>query len=149
MRTSPILLFAAVTTLAVRAQSPLFLNLDDPIPAAETTVDAVADFDLDGDFDLAGPGGIALNDGHGRFTMAPGLPLAFPRSTSRVADLNGDGLPDIVSIDASLAVRIDLNAGGAVFSGPLPGLPALGAGRSPPRPISRSATWKATGTSTS
>src|SRR5262249_44184146 len=106
-----------------RAQTPVFQSLDNPV-ARVPSVDAVGDLDNDGDFDLVTPVGVLLNDGHARFSPVPGAPLAFARSVTVIADLNGDGLRDVVSITGT-SVRIDINAGGMVFLGPVPGLPYL------------------------
>jgi hypothetical protein len=109
------------------AQSPAFRFLEGPIPHAAGSVDAVADLDNDGDFDLVCAGGVFVNDGHARFAPAAGAPLAFARGRTVVADLNGDAARDVVSI-AGVYVRIDLNSGGLGFVGPIGGLPPQGGG---------------------
>ena len=61
---------------------------------------ATGDFDSDGDLDLAwsrtgGGVGIHLNDGLGNFA-APIYLASLPASQPIIADLNGDGRPDLV-----------------------------------------------------
>jgi hypothetical protein len=106
------------------AQGPLFQILDNPIPSAATPPDALGDLDGDGDADLLSANGAFLNDGHGRFTAVANSPLSFSRWGTTLADLNNDGMLDVVSIDSAHTVRIDLNFGGMSFGGPIGGLPA-------------------------
>src|SRR5436190_4198443 len=128
MRGTRIILVCAATAALGLAQTPLFQALDAPVPQSLGGVDAVADFDGDGDMDLLGPGGIAVNDGHGRFTLAAATGLAFPRGRTVAGDLNGDGLPDLVSVNPGGiggSVRIDLNLGGLAFAASVGALPAI------------------------
>ena len=111
------------------AQTPLFQTLDAPVPQALGRVEAIADFDGDGDMDLLGPGGIAVNDSHGRFTLVAVTALAFARGITIAADLNGDGLPEVVSTapigTVGAPIRIDRNLGGLAFQGPALGAPTV------------------------
>jgi FG-GAP-like repeat len=111
------MLLAAMMT----AQAPLFGVVDNPIPYGAGTIEAAGDLDGDGDADLLCANGVLVNDGGGRFSHA-GNPLPFFRSRAILADLNGDGLQDLISLTG--VVRIDINLGGLVFSGPIAGLPA-------------------------
>jgi hypothetical protein len=81
-------------------------------------------FDCDGDFDLVGPGGIAVNDGHGRFTLAAATGLVRARKDGcRRSEWRPDRL-------RNTGIRwdhpIDLNLGGFAFthSSRLPAIPA-------------------------
>ena len=115
----------------LRAQTPLFQALDAPVPQALGGVDAVADFDGDGDLDLLGPGGIAVNDSHGRFSLTPAIGLPTPRGRTLAVDVNGDALPDVVSLPFNAIgtygglLRIDINVGGFAFAAALPPLPTI------------------------
>lgn len=98
-------------------------------PASNDTKLRVADFNHDGRPDLVGfnaPGHIYLNDGNGGFKA----PVALPYDASfgavdlaQIADLNGDGFPDIVecthTVNAgkpdSHTVLVFLNDGSANF----------------------------------
>ena len=84
-------------------------------------IPAVADFDGDGDVDVVGPAcgngppRLMLNSGNGTFTLAP-APLPLGASVSgfidlHVADLNGDGRPDVLGGTnfSSLCAWINLN----------------------------------------
>src|SRR5689334_9506256 len=75
-------------------QTALFQVLDSPIPST-SGVEAVGDVDADGDLDILTPQGLLINDGNTRFTLVANL--AFYRSRAVFADLNGDGLLDLVS----------------------------------------------------
>ena len=111
------------------AQALPFRALDEPVPASMGLALATGDFNVDGKVDMLGSGGIHLGDGHANLASAPGNPLVLPTNTwSRVvADLNGDGLPDVAS-DTYYSARVDLNGPGMVFTqlaGAFPALTAL------------------------
>ncbi|MGD1072736.1 MAG: FG-GAP-like repeat-containing protein [Bryobacteraceae bacterium] len=85
---------------------------------------AVADFNGDGVPDLVTANyndhnlTVLLGDGAGGFTPAPHSPFAVgsnPRSVA-VADLNGDGNPDLVTVTAANAVTILLGSGSGAFT---------------------------------
>jgi hypothetical protein len=80
------------------AQAPLFSLLDHGHP---TDIQAGADLDADGDWDLLVSDGVMLNDGHGRFTRIAVPSLAFPRHVTKLADLTSDGLPDVITLTYS------------------------------------------------
>jgi hypothetical protein len=86
-------------------------------------VDGIGDFDNDGDLDLIQDQYVCQNDGNATFTLVYHWTLLFSRSRMEVADLDGNGSPDILSTDGfSVAVRT--NAGGLHFN-QISGLPAL------------------------
>jgi FG-GAP-like repeat len=133
-RAAPEFVRAAAAALAIAtlgaAQAPPFQVLDTPIPPTAYFADALADLDGDGDLDLlASPGlfaiGAYLNDGAGRFTALSLGTLAFYRTRTVVADLDGNGFQDILSINVSMGVRLDVNLGSLNFIGPVGGLPPL------------------------
>jgi hypothetical protein len=80
---------------------------------------SAADMDGDGNVDLVTPnwgGGtvsILLGDGHGHFAHAPGSPLRAGPSpfSAAIADVNGDGRPDIVIANYSGHNRDTANDG--------------------------------------
>jgi adhesin/invasin len=83
------------------AIGPLAFYAYPPFPLGD--IDA-ADFDADGDLDIAGAGfvslAVAVNDGAGTFTTP--VELVGTTSSSRVAaDFTGDGRPDIFSINST------------------------------------------------
>ena len=97
------------------AQSTLFQMLDNPIPGP-AAVQTAGDVDADGDEDLLIADGLMVNDGHGRFAKVAVSSVAFTRQNPRLADLNGDGLADLISLIPTTGptvshLRIDLNAG--------------------------------------
>src|ERR1022692_147308 len=90
---------------------------------------ALADFDGDGKLDLAwvdGVGGyvaIAFGNGDGSFAAPVFLPLNFAGGAVTVADLNGDGKPDIVAGTATATgfgdgLSVILNLGNRNFGNP-------------------------------
>ena len=122
-----VLLGVALLAAIGTAQAPLFGVLHDPVPLAAFPPQAIGDLDGDGDADLVAQNALLVNDGHGRFSAVANT-LAFSRSRIILADVNNDGLRDALSIDSSTnpnVVRIDLNAGGLAFVGPMPGLPVI------------------------
>jgi hypothetical protein len=93
-----------------------------------TTYQAIlVDLNGDGNLDLVlAPGAeVYLGDGAGRFTPGPGLiaPAGAP-GWDMVADLNGDGIPDI-AILGSDTLEIFLGLGGAKYASPF----EIGTGR--------------------
>jgi FG-GAP-like repeat/Domain of unknown function (DUF4214)/FG-GAP repeat len=71
-------------------------------PVANPSFVAVGDLNHDGDLDIVAVDNstavnVLLGNGHGRFTTAPGSPLAsgdFPEAVA-IGDFNGDGNPDL------------------------------------------------------
>ena len=122
-----VILAVALLTARGAAQPSLFGVLHDPVPLAAFPPQAIGDLDGDGDADLVSQNALLINDGHGRFTTVANT-LAFSHSRVILADLNNDGRLDALSIDSSTnpnVVRIDLNAGGLLFAGPVTGLPVI------------------------
>jgi hypothetical protein len=114
---------------ALAAQVLPYRLLDEPLPPTAGYPDGAADFDQDGNVDLLTSAGILVGDGHANFAAAAGAPLASVRRNTRVADLNGDGLPDVLSVSVSGVPRVDVNGGGLVFAqlpGAIPTLPVAG-----------------------
>ncbi|MGE0493131.1 MAG: FG-GAP-like repeat-containing protein [Vulcanimicrobiota bacterium] len=89
-----------------------------------------ADLDLDGDLDLVTYDESGLktyrNDGHGGYTLSGTLPLSGNRKFIELADLNQDGLPDLViSRTWEREIDVALNQGGSftvshILSAPSP-----------------------------
>ena len=123
----PIFAFLALCA-AASAQLLPFRLLDEPLPPGAGVVEAAADFNNDGTVDLLTSSGILVGDGHANFVAAPGTPLAAYRLCTRVADLNGDGLTDVVSVNTQYIAMIEFNAGGFAFAPATPAFPAVTAG---------------------
>ena len=73
--------------------------LDSPVPLLAVPVETIGDLDNDGDADLISRNGVFANDGHGTVrARATASSLAFPSLRTTLADVNGDGLLDVVSV---------------------------------------------------
>jgi Flp pilus assembly protein TadD len=77
----------------------------------------VVDIDLDGDLDVAvfsQAGHLLLNDSRGRFVWQPGIwkssGSAAPAALE-VVDVNGDFVPDLLSLEPGAELRLSLSAG--------------------------------------
>lgn len=110
-----------------------------PLPTQSATMIVAADLDGDGKIDLAVPhrdGGQSLifwNDGTGKFATPP-VPFGPDQATVRAAvaaDLDRDGLPDLVTGDAKAGLFIHRGMGQRTFAGPV----ALGGKTGPPYSI--------------
>ncbi len=108
----------------------------EPLATQSATIIVAADLDRNGTIDLFVPhrdGGqnvIFWNDGSGRFT-APGTPVGPEKSQIRAAvaaDINGDGLVDLVVGDEQHGLFLYAGAGSRTFTSPR----ALGAGTGAP-----------------
>ena len=82
-----------------------------------------ADFNGDGKPDLAVANEnnisltIFLGNGDGTFTAAPGNPATNENPTDEtVADLNGDGIPDLIALSSSAAAAVFLGNGDGTFT---------------------------------
>ena len=112
------------------AQSPIFRSLEEPFPPEAAGPLAWADFDQDGDMDaLAFGSNVFLNDGNTRFFPHPvpsvvfALTAWFPtgRRIFAIADLNGDGFPDVVTVNPNGVLSAWINQGNAVLIQSAPG----------------------------
>lgn len=97
----------------------------------ETFQVILADLNKDGNLDLvlAGAAAIYFGNGKGGFAAGPGLgsPLGVP-GFNLIADLNGDGIPDVVVVESdTAAIYLGTGHGGfnepafCVGTGPSPG----------------------------
>jgi len=110
-----------------------------PLATESATIIVAADLDGDGHIDLFVPhrdGGqnlIFWNDGTGRFAAAPSKigPEHSSIRAAAAADINGDGLPDLIVGDERTGMFVYLGAGHRTFAAPV----ALGAGSGPPYAI--------------
>lgn len=102
-------------------QGPQLVNIAAPV--------AVADFDRDGNLDIAGSGGIAYGNGKGQFTVKS-LAMTFPAQTLIADDVNHDGYPDLIAGYVSLAVYTNLK--NRSFSNPQVYAGQIAAGGVPP-----------------
>jgi len=60
-------------------------------PSAPAAASACFDIDEDGDVDVVGPNAMWINDGTGRFSVAPGVPGLINLFANVIADYDGDG----------------------------------------------------------
>jgi len=86
-------------------------NINLPLPSSERV--ALVDIDGDGDLDayLWYSGRLYVNDGTGTFSQSP---TTLPRSPA-FADLNGDGVVDVLSTPPGRGFGIHLNDGAGTF----------------------------------
>jgi hypothetical protein len=75
---------------------------------------AVADMNQDGNLDFVAIGGptVWLGDGHGNFTAVSSETEELAPDYVAVADVNGDGIPDVITADEGSAVSVFLGEGG-------------------------------------
>jgi hypothetical protein len=59
--------------------------------------------------------GVLLGDGTGAFTPAPDVPVGGSPYGIAVADVNGDGIPDIVTSSGTQSIAVSLGTGPAAF----------------------------------
>ena len=79
---------------------------------------AVADIDGNGTLDVVTGDTVWVNDGRGHFTSHPeAIDLSDPAQLGivRLADVNGDGYPDLVAIAGGTTLRVYLNDGHGRF----------------------------------
>ncbi|MCA9322693.1 MAG: VCBS repeat-containing protein [Planctomycetes bacterium] len=103
-----------------------------PAPSQDSLRPCVGDVDGDGDIDLVAghvnhklASRLFLNDGTGHFVAGPHITSSFPVASSRVqfvADINNNGLPDLVLYDDSVRLRLG-SLGFSLPIGPSTALP--------------------------
>ena len=89
--------------------------------AGQAGIEGVADFNRDGKADLItnGPNVVKvyLSNGNGTFSSTASFSFGGPNNTGIVADLNGDGNPDLINDDEiNNQVDIELGHGNGTFS---------------------------------
>jgi len=131
-----------VCTNSAISSSSLYVLLNDQqgkfnlVPTTfggESAQAVLADLNGDGNLDLVisyiqgGGAGVYLGNGQGGFTSQTGLPdpIGF-LATLMVADLNGDGIPDILDLEGD-TLQIYLGIGNATYESPF----YIGTGPSP------------------
>lgn len=115
---------SAFVTVSVRANTSITFNKSAVISVPFGITICSADFDGDGNRDIAvsGHGEIGVLYGHGNGTFDPyraySAPGAGDAATRYTADVNNDGRPDIFATDGR--VLVFLNQGGRNFALPTP-----------------------------
>jgi hypothetical protein len=108
----------AITTDIVGSQSPAIQN-EGPHYVA------LANFNQDGNLDIATDGGVSFNNGHAQFTAHSTEPPTLGKSPHTLADyntvagdLNHDGKADLVSVGAT-SLTVSLGNGDSTFKSPV------------------------------
>jgi hypothetical protein len=118
-----VLVLVSLAATTIHAQTP-FGVLREMVPPSAGTILGSADFDGDGVLDLLTQStGIYVNDGNARFSAHSQLSIVWTALVA-VADLNGDGLPDVIGGSSGSVYRW-INQGSGVLSQQTGGLPAL------------------------
>ena len=100
--------FNEIIVSSVKTNSVLYNNRDGSFPTVVHKDQsrgglAIADFDLDGDFDFSVPSGhLYINRGNGSLDTRNCIPLDGDITEMVTGDLNDDGLQDVAVADASL-----------------------------------------------
>ena len=131
-----------ITSLLITAKAKVVLGLGSQSFEAAKVVPAlsganagvvITDLDLDGHLDLVAPSStadellLALGNGDGSFTKLPVLALDQSTQSPAAADMNGDGLPDLV-VPLDSGTRVYLGNGDGTFGPALIG-PAVSSRR--------------------